>query len=158
MLCPSDKLQDTAFGGRRFGPWPRYKTNVSDLDYSYAMNYHLPHGYKTLYPGMLDYPDRYNPFPLSKIKDAPGACYLLEAGTSAALGYSTYTAGPGPWLRYDHAGRKKMNCLFVDGHVASLTAKEVQGGVPHTNMSLWPPGFRSFWFGQPSADGPIEVK
>ena len=151
MVCPSDELWDPIDHTHRWGPFPRYTRPVYDVNLSYGLNAHLPHGQRDLYgDAAVDYPDRYNGYPLVRIKDAPRACYMLEINVGPLTGFYEYSLGP--YWRYDHGNKKRMNCLMCDGHVESKTASEIEGGKPVTDETKWPEGFREFWFGDPSAD------
>jgi prepilin-type N-terminal cleavage/methylation domain-containing protein/prepilin-type processing-associated H-X9-DG protein len=157
MICPSDDLQDRIYGGPRgYGPLPRYTVNTVDVEASYVMNYHLPRNNGPLYTGVPPAPDWYNPFPLSKIRQAARACYLLEGGSSPAIGWYSHSIYPYKEHRYDHGRRDRMNCLFVDGHVESKLKQEIEvNGKPVTDTSKWPTDFALFWFGNSSVERPI---
>lgn len=145
-LCPSDTLMEVLSGTLR-GPYPRVENqNISDVFYSFAVNFGLPRAFQPVYKTPFVMNDmRKNPIPLSKIKSPAESAWMFETQSSAALLYSTPTI----YFRFSHMNFKAMNVLFVDGHVETKLDKEILPGTPATDSTQWPSGFRQLWFGRP---------
>lgn len=151
MLCPSDNFLWIIEGEIGRIGWPRMNSPFTDGGYSYALNYCLPKvGTRTIYGPFYQW-DWYNPSPSSKIKDPSATAVLFETQETALLSWTT----PANFFRFSHHNGTTMSVLFVDGHVAQLSKKEILPGNPITDTTQWPSGFRSLWFGQSDLNGQV---
>jgi len=153
--CPVDNFYDAYSGVIDRLNYPEPMKGTTDIAYSYAINFDLPqYGYAVYHgPGIL--PMQYfNPWFGSKITSSASTAFLFETASSAGVGYNS----PTYYFRFNHQRNTAMNVLFVDGHVESKTAHEIlPGGASPNDMTQWPQGFTSLWFGQDGQTGPIIV-
>jgi prepilin-type N-terminal cleavage/methylation domain-containing protein/prepilin-type processing-associated H-X9-DG protein len=136
--CPADNLIESVEGGTR-GPFPELSTGISDIYYSYAVNYDEPLSHNFLYPGTGSL--YFNPGLGMKVRNSSGFMFLHETGEAAAQDYRDL---PGSF-RFNHRRNTAMNVLFMDGHIETVAASEM---LP---ISQWTSRLRAFWFGQDSA-------
>jgi prepilin-type processing-associated H-X9-DG protein len=79
---------------------------------------------------------------------------MLETFSSAGLANSTET----DYFRFSHNGNTKMNVLYIDGHVASVTPQQILPGSSNAeDTTKWPSGYSAFWFGQNNATQQILI-
>jgi prepilin-type N-terminal cleavage/methylation domain-containing protein/prepilin-type processing-associated H-X9-DG protein len=154
--CPSDNFIDAELGAIGRSNYPEPLNGKTDLVYSYAINFDLPQLGYALYhgAGIINY-QYFNPWLGSKVTSPSGAAFLLETYSSAGVGYNS----PTYYFRFNHNRNTSMNVLYVDGHVASVTAQQILPGNPSNpgDSSQWTQGFSPFWFGQDGATGQISI-
>ena len=76
--CPADNLIESVEGGTR-GPFPELSTGISDIYYSYAVNYDEPLSHNILYPGTGSL--YFNPGLGMKVRNSSGFyAFLHETG------------------------------------------------------------------------------
>ena len=136
-ICPADNLLESVEGGTR-GPYPELNSGISDIYYSYALNYDEPLSHGLLYPGTNSY---FNPGLGMKVRLSAGFMFLHETGEAAAQEFNSL---PGSF-RFNHRGNTAMNILFMDGHIETVAASEM---LP---ISQWTASLRALWFGQDTA-------
>jgi prepilin-type N-terminal cleavage/methylation domain-containing protein len=146
-ICPVDHLKlignDPSNPGYR-GPYARVYSGTLDAYYSYAINVSLPRKRTAVYPGVLS-ATAGNPFNYKRIRRPSEAAYLIEAGHSITVAYSTLVSLP-RYARYDHSKKKKMTVTFCDGHSELREEREIRP-IALTEPPEWPLNFRNFWFG-----------
>jgi prepilin-type N-terminal cleavage/methylation domain-containing protein len=162
--CPSDELIDAKTGLPGRGPFPTLDTGSPTLFYSYAMNPNTPKSGTPIPVTVIPAPpsiERYSPGLATQIASPSGHALMVETASSGLLNpNSLYT-----YFRWDHGGESKMNVVFADYHVETLSQQEVYPAVdfsvppervlPNTNESTWTPEMRTFWFGDSNALAPI---
>ena len=84
-----------------------------------------------------------------------GTAFLIETFSSAGVDHNS----PTTYFRFNHNRNTTMNVLYVDGHVGSVTAKQIlPGNLSNPNdVSQWTQGFSPFWFGQDGATAQVAV-
>jgi prepilin-type processing-associated H-X9-DG protein len=142
-VCPADNLvviMGPGELGLERGPYPEVSQPLTDIFYSYALNYCQPLSHNVLYPGTnLEF----NPGLGTKIRNSSAFMLLHETNEDGAQAYSN----PTNWFRFSHQHNTAMNVLFLDGHVDTRTTAEI---LP-SSTSPWTANMRSFWFGTPDA-------
>jgi prepilin-type N-terminal cleavage/methylation domain-containing protein/prepilin-type processing-associated H-X9-DG protein len=146
--CPVDNFYDVFSGAIDRIGYPEPVKGTPDIAYSYAINFDLPQSAHALYrgPGLIPY-QYFNPWLGSKVTTPANVALLLETWSSAGLDHRTET----DYFRFNHIKNTAMNVLFLDGHVESMTPKQILPGEPFTDTTQWPQGFSPFWFGQEGA-------
>ena len=136
-ICPADNLLESVEGGTR-GLYRELNSGISDIYYSYALNYDEPLSHNLLYPGTDTY---FNPGLGMKVRQSANFMFLHETGENAAQEFNSL---PGSF-RFNHRRNTAMNVLFMDGHIETVAASEM---LP---TSQWTSSLRAFWFGQDTA-------
>lgn len=162
--CPSDELIDSKFGQPGRGPYPTLATGAQTLYYSYAMNPNVPKSATPIPVTIVPAPpsvERYSPGLPTQIPQPSGHALMLETASSGLLNPTTIYE----YYRWDHGGDSRMNIIFGDYHVETLSREEVYPSsnfsanpvLPNTNISTWDYNLRTLWFGSPDALGPIRL-
>jgi len=146
--CPSDDfLRADAL------PAEIYRTlGVPAIRYSYAQNVGLPRANAQVYPGFAS--NTYNPYDKRRIKAPADTGLFLECTVGITLNYTTSSILTTDYFGFRHYSAKGMNASFVDGHAEVRMREDIWLQTP-TNQSLWPVGYRAFWFGSESYNGPV---
>jgi prepilin-type N-terminal cleavage/methylation domain-containing protein/prepilin-type processing-associated H-X9-DG protein len=146
--CPVDNFYDSFSGAIDRIGYPEPVNGTADIAYSYALNFDLPGIGHQIYrgPGLIPY-QYFNPWLGAKVTASAKTALLLETWSSAGLDHRT----PTDYFRFNHIKNTAMNVLFLDGHVESMTPKQILPGQPFTDTTQWPEGFSAFWFGQEGA-------
>lgn len=153
MLCPDDNMFQP--NGLTRSTYKRYNADITDVQYSYAYNLYLPVRGTSYYaqPDPADLRNNFqhfNPRLLKGVRQSSELIYLVETTQQALLGHNSTRSS----FRFDHQQRKAMNILFADGHVGSLRANEFLGDATNpTDITKWPSGLSTYWFGKPGLTG-----
>jgi hypothetical protein len=128
-------------------------SGIMDVYYSYAMNQDLPRSVVATYKG---YPFAYfNPIFARKIRTPAETAFFFETGNGANLSWGTFLTDP-EFYRFDHGPKHNMMTVgYCDGHAGYLEKKQMVPGVPATDTTQWPQGFRQLFFGRGDVDRPI---
>jgi prepilin-type N-terminal cleavage/methylation domain-containing protein/prepilin-type processing-associated H-X9-DG protein len=119
--CPVDNFFDPNYMSYDRNNYPEPMNGKTDICYSYAINFDLPEKSTAVYKGAGIIPASYfNPWLASKVSSPSGTAFLVETFSSAGVGYNT----PTTYFRFNHNRNTAMNVLYVDGHVAQVTAQQ----------------------------------
>jgi prepilin-type N-terminal cleavage/methylation domain-containing protein/prepilin-type processing-associated H-X9-DG protein len=159
FICPVDDLLRMDLFSSKRGPFPRMYSGTLDVYYSYAKNQDLPRRVGDVYKYPPGFPAAYfNPVDARKIRTPSETAFFFETGHGANLSWGTFITDPF-FYRFDHGPKKnKMTVSYCDGHAGYLEKREMVPGLPATDTTQWPPGFRQLFFGRPDVDKPIVFK
>ena len=154
--CPVDNFYDEQSGVvDRLGK-SEPLTGIPDIAYSYAINFDLPqYGYPVYRgAGITAEWNYFTPWFASKVTNSAATAFLLETGSEGGMGYNS----PSNYFRFSHNQNTQTNVLYVDGHVEAKAPQEILPSDTNPNdVTQWPQGFTSFWFGQPGATTPVVI-
>jgi type II secretory pathway pseudopilin PulG len=156
--CPADELFDVKTGQPGRGPFETLDTGALVLYYSYAMNPNSPKSEKPIMPIPAVLRERYDPSLMYAISNPSGHALMLETGSPGLLNPNSEFL----YYRWDHGGDDRMNLIFADFHVETMTQEEVYPAVNFSadpvlakQPSDWTAEQRTLWFGDPNTYLPI---